>query len=94
MVTLSDAREEASEHLGQFVEGARRQGFVLVQRKLEEAIAAGEIIAGTDTAAISRYILSVQQGMSILARDGATAAELREVADAAMRGWSALAPGA
>lgn len=87
MVTLSDAR---GEHLGQFIEEARRQGLLLVERRIEEGVAAGEITSGADPAAIARYVLSVQQGMSIQARDGSTANELREVADAAMKAWAAL----
>ncbi|MEZ2133049.1 MULTISPECIES: TetR/AcrR family transcriptional regulator [unclassified Sinorhizobium] len=93
MVTLSDPRGEGSEHLGHFVEEARRQGLLLVERKIEDAIASGELSSDVNPAALARYFLSVQQGMSIQARDGSTADELREVADAAMKAWPALAPG-
>ncbi|THK34103.1 TetR/AcrR family transcriptional regulator [Ensifer sp. MPMI2T] len=90
MVTLSDAGGEGSEHLGQFVEEARRQGLLLVERRVEEAVASGEIGKNTNAAVVARYVLSVQQGMSIQARDGCTADELREVAEAAMKAWQAL----
>jgi AcrR family transcriptional regulator len=93
MVTLSDARGEGSEHLGQFVEEARRQGLLLVERKIEDGVATGEISSGANPAAIARYFLSVQQGMSIQARDGSTVRELREVADAAMKAWPTLTQG-
>ncbi|WP_246811791.1 TetR/AcrR family transcriptional regulator [Ensifer sp. ENS11] len=89
MVTLSDVRGEGSEHLGQFVEAARRQGLLLVERKLEEAIATGELKSDVSPSVVARYFLSVQQGMSIQARDGATVDELREVADTAMKAWPA-----
>jgi AcrR family transcriptional regulator len=90
MVTLSDARGEGSKHLGEFVEAARRQGLLLVKRKINDGVATGEIRSGANPAAIARYFLSVQQGMSIQARDGSTVRELREVADAAMKAWPAL----
>ncbi len=90
MVTLSDARGEGGERLGQFVEDARQKGFLLVKRRIEQGIANGEISTIVKSAALARYFLSVQQGMSIQARDGSTAKELRQVAAAAMKGWSAL----
>jgi AcrR family transcriptional regulator len=93
MVTLSDARGEGSEHFGQLVEEARRQGLLLVERKIEDGVATGEISSGANPAAIARYFLSVQQGMSIQARDGSTVRELREVADAAMKAWPTLTQG-
>jgi AcrR family transcriptional regulator len=93
MVTLSDARGEGSERLGDFVEDARRQGQLLVERRISEAIATGEISSGANPAKIARYVLSVQQGMSVQARDGSTSNELREVACAAMEAWPALVRG-
>ncbi|MDY0884678.1 TetR/AcrR family transcriptional regulator [Dongia soli] len=90
MVTLAYAGGEGSERLNQVVEDARRESFLLVERRIKKAIAQGEIGKKADPAAIARYVLSVQQGMSIQARDGATAEELREVASAAMKAWPAL----
>lgn len=93
MVTLSDARGEGSERLGQLVEDARRKGLQLVERRIEEGVATGEISREVNPAAIARYFLSVQQGMSIQARDGFTVNELRDVARAAMKAWPALVEG-
>jgi AcrR family transcriptional regulator len=93
MVTLADARGEGTERLGRLVEDARRRGLLLVERRIEEGIATGEVNSRANPAAIARYFLSVQQGMSIQARDGSTISELREVAHAAMQAWPALADG-
>jgi AcrR family transcriptional regulator len=90
MVTLSDARGEGSERLGGLVEDARRQGLLLVERRIEQGMVTGEISGGANPAAIARYFLSVQQGMSIQARDGSTVRELQEVAHAAMKAWPSL----
>ena len=54
---------------------------------LETAVAKGELPASTDIDGLSRFYLSVFQGMAIQARDGATQAELRAVAAAAMAAW-------
>jgi AcrR family transcriptional regulator len=90
MITLSDVGGEGSPRLGQLVEDARRQCLILVEKRIEEGVAAGEISRKADPSAIARYVLSVQQGMSVQARDGATADELRDVAEAAMKAWPAL----
>lgn len=93
MVTLSEVSGEGTEHLRQFLEEARRQGFVLLRRRIEEGVRTGEVAQRARPAAVAHYFLCVQQGMSILARDGATAAKLRQVAGAAMKAWPALAQG-
>lgn len=93
MVTLAHAGGEGNERLNQMVEDARRHGFQLVEQRIRQAIATKEISKKADPAAIARYVLSVQQGMSIQARDGATTEELREVAYAAMKAWAALTGG-
>jgi AcrR family transcriptional regulator len=90
MVTLAYAGGEGSERLNQVVEDARRHSYHLVEQRIRKAVAKGEVSKTADPAAIARYVLSVQQGMSIQARDGATTGELREVACAAMKAWPAL----
>jgi hypothetical protein len=50
-------------------------------------VATGELPASTDVDGLSRFYLSVFQGMAIQARDGAASAELRAVAAAAMAAW-------
>lgn len=68
-----------------------------IRRKIEErlagrivrAIDAGEIAAGTDADALAGHVMAVIQGMSTLARDGATREKLMRVAATAMQGWPA-----
>jgi hypothetical protein len=50
-------------------------------------VAKGELPASTDIEGLSRFYLSVFQGMAIQARDGASRAELKAVAATAMAGW-------
>ncbi len=68
-----------------------------IRRKIEgqlaerivRAIDAGEIVAGTDADALAGHVMAVIQGMSTLARDGATREKLMRVAATAMQGWPA-----
>ncbi|MBS1182049.1 MAG: putative TetR family transcriptional regulator [Proteobacteria bacterium] len=87
MVTLSAVGSEGHPELGDLVRTARASTFDRVKARLDRAVAEGEIPDSTDVHALARYIQTVQNGMSILARDGADCAELRSVADVAMLSW-------
>ena len=58
-----------------------------LRTRLETAVAKGELPASVDVDGLSRFYLSVMEGMAIQARDGATEAELRGAAVAAMMAW-------
>ncbi|WP_245479824.1 TetR/AcrR family transcriptional regulator [Hansschlegelia zhihuaiae] len=69
----------------------RRAGSAAaLEARLARAVARGELPEGLDLAAISRFYVTVQQGMSIQAVDGASFETLRDVADAAMAAWDRL----
>jgi len=55
--------------------------------KIEDAIATGELEPETDAEALAGFVVAAIQGLSALARDGATRAKLMAIADAAMRAW-------
>lgn len=90
MVTLSAVGQECGGRLGALVTDARQEGARLLTQRLERAIAAGELPATLDVAAIARFYTCVQQGMSIQARDGAGSEALEAVARAALAAWPAL----
>lgn len=50
----------------------------------------GEIPSAADTSAIARFYVTVQQGMSIQARDGADRATLEAIARSALAAWEPL----
>jgi AcrR family transcriptional regulator len=58
-----------------------------LRTRLETGVSEGELPPSTDIDGLSRFYLGVFQGMAIQARDGATAAELRGLAAAAMAAW-------
>src|SRR6185437_4505799 len=68
----------------------RAQKVEGVKQRLQQGVAAGEIAPSADLGAIARYYVTVQQGMSIQARDGASRRELEAVAQAALASWPSL----
>ncbi len=89
MVTLSQVGSEGHEALGELVRAARGVTLERLTARFDAAVDAGEIPAATDRHALARFVQTVQAGMSILARDGATGDELQAVADLAMDCWDA-----
>jgi AcrR family transcriptional regulator len=89
MVTLSMVGDEGHPELGEAVRAARLGGLERLKARLAQGVADGELPAGTDVHALARFVQTIQSGMSILARDGATREELEAVAQVAMRSFAA-----
>lgn len=89
MMALSSVGSEEHSELGELLRSARADGFERLVKRFEQAIGEGELPASTDIHALARFIQTIQNGMSILARDGATQAELESVAQVAMMCWDA-----
>ena len=66
----------------------RAQGRQALRRRIEEDVEAGMLPADTDATALSDLMFAVAQGMSALARDGASRVELEGIARQAMVAWS------
>ncbi|QDL96726.1 TetR/AcrR family transcriptional regulator [Rhodopseudomonas palustris] len=89
MVTLSAVGSEGHAELGELVRGARAVTLQRLEARLSAAVAAGELRAGTEVHSLARFFQAVQAGMSILARDGASRAELDAAARHALARWDA-----
>jgi hypothetical protein len=89
MVALSSVDSEGHKKLGELVRSERAVTLDRLKARLSQAVADGEIPASVDIHALARFVQTVQNGMSILARDGASRAELEGVAQVAMLGWDA-----
>lgn len=89
MVTLSAVGCEGNAQLGDLVLSARYTAFERLAARLRRGVDDGEISASVDVHALARFVQSVQNGMSVLARDGVTRAELESIAEIAMMGWDA-----
>jgi AcrR family transcriptional regulator len=61
-----------------------------LQARLKRGQHDGDVPARTDTKAVATFFATVQQGMSIQARDGATCTTLGAIAWAALVGWDSL----
>ena len=62
----------------------------LLHELMTRAVADGELLESTDLGALATFYTTIQQGMSIQARDGASRNVLNRVADAAMAAWDEL----
>ncbi|MGK6323105.1 TetR/AcrR family transcriptional regulator [Sphingomonas sp. DT-51] len=89
MVTLSAVGAEGNEELGALVASARNITLTRIKERIEQAKAAGEIDRLVDTHGLARFVQTVQNGLSLIARDGAGLDELTAVVNTAMLGWDA-----
>ncbi|MBX9933027.1 MAG: TetR/AcrR family transcriptional regulator [Methylobacterium sp.] len=89
MVTLAAVGGECRSELGIVMRSARAVTLERLEACLSKAVSEGELAGTTDTHALARFVQTVQSGMSILARDGVTRAELEGVAQVAMLRWDA-----
>jgi AcrR family transcriptional regulator len=68
----------------------RAQTVTELRERLREGVERGEISPAADLDAIAKYYITVQQGMSIQARDGASRQQLEQIAAAALAAWRPL----
>lgn len=89
MVALSSVASEGHAKLGELVHSARACGQDRLKKRLTRAVREGELPKSIDTDALAHFVMTVQSGMSLLARDGASSADLEDAAKVAMVGWDA-----
>ncbi|XVS65147.1 TetR/AcrR family transcriptional regulator [Actinosynnema sp. CA-299493] len=70
----------------------RDQAGQAVEAKIRHDVATGALPAGTDARRLAVFVAATVRGMSSLARDGATRAELHDVARTALSAWPAPVP--
>jgi hypothetical protein len=68
----------------------RASSITMIEERLGRAISEGELPATIEPHAIASYYVTVQQGMSIQARDGASRALLEAIVRGAMAAWDGL----
>jgi AcrR family transcriptional regulator len=69
---------------------SRAGNVAALRERLERGVAEGELPADLDCQAVATFYATVQQGMTIQARDGASRATLLSVADCALAAWDGL----
>jgi AcrR family transcriptional regulator len=60
---------------------------IACRKRFERAIREGDLPSDADPAALARYLMTVNQGMSVQATSGASRAELLQVVEIALKGW-------
>lgn len=68
----------------------RRRMTKLLTARLKRGQRDGDLLDTANCTAIANYYITLQQGMSIQARDGATRRTLLDIAENAMAGWQAV----
>jgi AcrR family transcriptional regulator len=87
MATLAAVSDEWPAGIAEVVRKIRVEMLGMLRSRLEAGVANGELPTTTDIEALSRFYLSVYQGMAVQARDGAGVSELKGVVAAAMSAW-------
>ncbi|AHG18883.1 TetR family transcriptional regulator [Chania multitudinisentens RB-25] len=68
----------------------RAESLDMLILRLKKGAIEGELLSGQDWRAIATYFITVQQGMSIQARDGTSRQTLLRIASSAMASWDTL----
>jgi AcrR family transcriptional regulator len=80
----------ASPEIREYLLESGRRSVANVKARLDRGVAEGDVPPGADTRAIAAYYVTVLNGLTIQARNGASCAELQIVVGSAMAGWDAL----
>ncbi|KGM32909.1 TetR/AcrR family transcriptional regulator [Inquilinus limosus] len=80
----------ASPEVREYLLDSSRRSVANVKARLDRGVAEGDVPKGADTQAIATYYVTVLNGLTIQARNGAGCADLQAVVDSAMAGWDVL----
>lgn len=73
-----------------FLAEQRRASEDALRRRLQRGVDDGDLPAGIDVGTLAAFVTTVQQGLSIQARDGASRETLDAVVDHALAVWDAM----
>ena len=81
------ACSDASAPIRKALSARRARGEAAIRERFERAKAEGDLPADCDPAALARFVTTVIYGIAVQAAGGATRAQLRKVAETALRVW-------
>ena len=87
MVQGALACGEAAESVRRELVSRRLAGEAAIRERFERAISDGDLPVDSHPADLARYLVAVLQGSAVQAVGGASRAELRRVAEMALRAW-------
>lgn len=82
--------DDENEAVHQELQALRAENTKMLLQRLKRGVAEGELPEGPNWRAVAAFYITVQQGMSIQARDGASRKALLAIADCAMAAWDSL----
>jgi AcrR family transcriptional regulator len=92
LVVLGD-RNCTPEHatVRDYLTQRRQDNLAAIEQRLSRGIAEGDLPPGADVKAMAGFYITVLQGLSLQARDGASVAAMGRTVDCAMAAWDLLA---
>ena len=87
VASAASSGSESAERVRAALKQVREATRKAIQKRAERDIREERLPLGTNARALASMTMAVMQGMSTLARDGASRAMLQEVVEAAMTGW-------
>lgn len=91
LLVLGDSNA-APEHGGihRYLAQRRKEIQAAIEERIRRGIADGDVSAGANVKIVSAFLMTVLQGLSLRARDGAAREAMLQVADAALAAWDSL----
>ena len=80
----------SSENVQRYLHELRLEAQRMVTKRLKAGLAAGDLPAGTDIAAVASFYTTLIHGLSVQARDGVSRASMMAAVDCAMAAWDSL----
>jgi AcrR family transcriptional regulator len=80
----------ANRDVQQYLHDLRLEAHRSITTRLRAGVAAGDVPASTDVAALSSFYTTFVHGLAIQARDGASRASMLAAVDCAMAAWDSL----
>jgi AcrR family transcriptional regulator len=80
----------SSDDVQQYLHEQRLEGHRMLIKRLKAGVAAGDVPARTDIAAVAAFYTTLIHGISIQAKDGASRASLMATVECAMAAWDSL----
>lgn len=78
---------DPADPIRQELSARRKSSEASVRKRFEQAILEGDLSADCDPAALARFVVTVNCGISVLAATGATRTELLRVVETALQAW-------
>ncbi|WP_442949973.1 TetR/AcrR family transcriptional regulator [Nostoc sp.] len=78
---------DPADPIRQELSARRASSEASLYKRFEQAISEGDLPANSDPAALARFVVTVNCGISVLAATGATRTELLQVVETALQAW-------